>query len=143
MFRKKIYGASQSLSCPFCGKQSITKNEQGVPVCLAHTKSMLGDLKCLCKGWLDLKEGKYGVFALCFKCGPMNLNRALEINPNSTKAIPEKTIARPPAPTRPTNTYPSFYAAPAAKPSNEKSKSFSVYEKKKETVVRSDELDFL
>ena len=76
----KRYGQSKIDVCPFCQKQAITKNKQGLPVCIAHKGEMLDGLKCICGSTLDIKSGKFGVFFSCYRCGNMNLKKALEIN---------------------------------------------------------------
>lgn len=81
----KRYGQSKIINCPFCGKQAITKNSQGIPVCLEHKKSLLPDMKCICGEWLDIKNGKFGPYFYCMKCGNINFNRALEMNPGWNK----------------------------------------------------------
>ena len=80
MYIPKRYGQSRVESCPFCGKQGIQENKQGVAVCIEHKQSTFDDFKCVCGDYLDLKKGKYGVFFSCMKCGTMNLRKALEIN---------------------------------------------------------------
>ena len=77
----KRYGEYRREECPFCGKQSITKNPQGVPVCLKHKERLLDGLKCVCGEWLDLRQGKWGPYFFCNKCGNINFKRALELNP--------------------------------------------------------------
>lgn len=57
-----------------------------IPVCLAHKKEFLNDMKCICGEELDIRTGKYGVFFTCIRCGNMNLRKVLEINP---KPVPK------------------------------------------------------
>ncbi len=76
----KRYGQSKVDACPFCDKPSTGLNGQGVPVCAAHKDAVLGDLKCVCGSFLELREGKWGVFFTCFRCGNINLRKALEFN---------------------------------------------------------------
>lgn len=114
MYIPKKYGQSKIFNCPFCGKQAITKSHQGLPVCIAHKEASLQNLKCLCGDYLDLKDGKYGPYFSCMKCGNMNFKKALEINPDREK--------------------PKI-------PASNKSSSKPV--ERKEITVRSDELDFL
>jgi hypothetical protein len=82
----KKYGQSRVDKCPFCDKQATTTNDQMIPVCLAHKKEFLDDMKCICGEELDVRVGKFGVFFSCMKCGNMNLRKVLEINP---KPIPK------------------------------------------------------
>ncbi|MAF35242.1 hypothetical protein CMO91_05340 [Candidatus Woesearchaeota archaeon] len=77
----KRYGQSQVLSCPFCGKQAVTKNKQKVPVCMKHKDSVIDNWKCVCGSFLDIQEGKWGPYCRCIKCGAVNFKRALELNP--------------------------------------------------------------
>ena len=88
----KRYGQSKITVCPFCGKQAITKNPQGIPVCLQHKNKMLPDMKCVCGEWLDIRNGKYGPYFYCIKCGNINFNRGLEMNPNWNKGPKEYII---------------------------------------------------
>jgi hypothetical protein len=76
---RKVYGQSQEILCPFCGTQATTKNAQGLPVCHRHTDKEI-NLKCVCGGWLDVKESKFGTFFLCMDCGPVSYKKCFEIN---------------------------------------------------------------
>ena len=80
MFIPKRYGQSRADSCPFCGSQSTTTNVQSIPVCAAHRKSSLENMKCACGSYLDMRKGKFGVFFNCISCGAVSLSKALEIN---------------------------------------------------------------
>jgi hypothetical protein len=80
MFSKKIYGESRRDICPFCGQLAVTENPQGVPVCVAHKKEELNDLKCACGSWLDVRKGKFGAYFSCMNCGNINFRRGLEMN---------------------------------------------------------------
>lgn len=77
--KRRVYGQSQKLICPFCGNLATAKNEQGLPVCRHHAKNEL-NLKCVCGDWLDVREGKYGTFFLCINCGPVSYSKGLESN---------------------------------------------------------------
>lgn len=76
----KVYGQSSMSLCPFCASQASTKNAQGVPVCRHHVDRSMPDLKCMCSGWLDQRESKFGVFYTCMRCGPVSFSRMMEIN---------------------------------------------------------------
>lgn len=89
MYIPKRYGQSKVDKCPFCGKQSITSNKQGVPVCLKHKTEYL-ELKCLCGDWLDIRSGKWGPFCTCIKCGALSFSKALSINPAPKPKTPDK-----------------------------------------------------
>ncbi len=78
---KKRYGDSRVDNCPFCGKVSVTKNKQGVPVCKEHKEDMLTDLKCVCGEWLDAQEGKWGPYFRCMNCGNISFWKGIELNP--------------------------------------------------------------
>ena len=82
MYIPKRYGQSRIDLCPFCEKAATAKNSQDVPVCQAHKKTILPDLKCSCNSYLDLRKGKFGVYFNCMNCGNMNMKKALSLNPN-------------------------------------------------------------
>ena len=98
----KRYGQSRIDLCPFCEKAATAKNSQDVPVCQAHKKTILPDLKCSCNSYLDLRKGKFGVYFNCMNCGNINMKKALSLNPsfrNNTDAPVSwaigKTASRP------------------------------------------------
>jgi len=78
----KRYGEARSDNCPFCERQSITQNEQGIPVCKQHQNSILNEMKCLCGEFLETCTGKFGLYFRCVKCGNINKKKVFEINPN-------------------------------------------------------------
>ena len=80
MLIPKKYGHSKIDKCPFCQKQAITRNGQGIPVCPNHKDRYLDGLKCLCGSTLNIMNGKFGTFFSCIKCGNMNLRKVMEIN---------------------------------------------------------------
>lgn len=92
----KRYGQSKLSSCPFCGKQATSENDQGVAVCRSHKQTMLMDLKCACGDWLDVLSGKWGAYCQCMKCGNVNMKRALEMNPH-VKQLGQKIEPKPKA----------------------------------------------
>ena len=75
----KRYGQSKIPICPFCSKQAIAKNSQGLNVCQHHKEKKLPDIKCACGSYLELKTGKFGPYFNCINCGNINLNKGLEI----------------------------------------------------------------
>lgn len=83
MYIPKRYGQSKIENCPFCGKTSVTKNKQDIPVCTAHKDAQLDDLKCICGEWLDLCSGKWGPYFRCMKCGNVSFKKVMEINQKS------------------------------------------------------------
>lgn len=88
MYIPKRYGESRIETCPFCGRQAIIKNEQGVPVCTTHKSKKLQEMKCSCGAYLLMQEGKFGIFFNCMKCGNMNMKKVLELNSHLiTKAM--------------------------------------------------------
>jgi len=113
--RSKKYGQYQILNCPFCTNQATVKNEQKVPVCDVHRKQVLPDLKCSCGSYVELAIGKWGAYFKCLKCGNVPFRRIMELN--DLKATPIKK-------------------EPVKKEAVKKHVPT-------ETVVRSDELDFL
>jgi DNA-directed RNA polymerase subunit M/transcription elongation factor TFIIS len=93
MYIPKRYGETRIDSCPFCSKQALIKNPQGIAVCNAHRDKTLDNMKCACGEYLLIQEGKFGAFFNCLKCGNINLKKALEINSQLiTKAIESEKI---------------------------------------------------
>ena len=82
MYIPKRYGQSKTEICPFCGKNGVTHNSQGISVCTKHKNEELSDLKCVCGEWLDVKKGKWGPYFSCMRCGNINFKKAMEMNPN-------------------------------------------------------------
>ena len=81
MYIPKRYGQSKTDLCPFCKKNATTKSGQEIPVCYAHKASILPDLTCFCGDYLELKDGKFGIYFKCTNCGNINLRKAMEMNP--------------------------------------------------------------
>lgn len=80
MYIPKKYGKSKVDTCPFCEEQATTLNKQGLTVCRNHVHAVLGDMKCVCKNYLELKTGKFGAFFVCISCGAMNTKKVFEVN---------------------------------------------------------------
>jgi len=80
MYIPKKIGEYKIDPCPFCGEASMVRNKMGIPVCSKHKTTPFPAVKCMCGGALDLKEGKWGPFFLCFKCGPVSMKKVLEMN---------------------------------------------------------------
>ncbi|MBN2111999.1 hypothetical protein JW707_02760 [Candidatus Woesearchaeota archaeon] len=78
--RNKVYGSYRIDRCPFCSRQAVTKNDEGVPVCSSHREQKLPDLKCICGDYLDLKTGKFGAYFSCFRCGNVSWQKAKSYN---------------------------------------------------------------
>ena len=96
----KRYGQSQIAKCPFCGMMSTTVNSQKIPTCIKHKESSLDNLKCACGGYLDLKHGKFGPFFTCFKCGIVNMRKALDVNSGQYNVQGVKTQTSAPVKTQ-------------------------------------------
>jgi hypothetical protein len=79
MPKKKVYGQSARVMCPFCGRDALTRNAQGLPTCNAHRSNEI-NLKCACGDYLDVKESKYGTFFTCIACGAVSYAKGLEMN---------------------------------------------------------------
>lgn len=88
----KRYGQSSVDTCPFCATQAYSKNRQGVPVCRNHVGTDLPDLKCICGGWLDQRESKFGVFYTCMRCGPVSFRKMMEVNGDRIRAAVQKKV---------------------------------------------------
>ncbi|MDP2749521.1 MAG: hypothetical protein Q8O89_01660 [Nanoarchaeota archaeon] len=93
MYIPKRYGESKVDNCPFCGRISIMKNAQGVPVCAAHKSENLTDLKCVCGEMLEMNDGKFGIYFKCINCGNMNLRKAIEVNPQIKASTASSTVS--------------------------------------------------
>jgi hypothetical protein len=97
MYIPKRYGQSRIDLCPFCKKDATTKNKQQIPVCYAHKASILQNLTCFCGDYLELKDGKFGVYFNCTNCGNMNLKKGLEMNPelgNEPKTVEKQKAGK-------------------------------------------------
>jgi hypothetical protein len=79
MYIPKRYGESKVEKCPFCEKQGLVKNNQGLVVCTAHKETGIPEVKCVCGSYLDMKEGKFGPYFNCINCGNINLKKGLEM----------------------------------------------------------------
>ena len=123
-FRKR-YGQSREDTCPFCNKNASTQNAQGVPVCQAHSKAKLGNLKCVCGEYIDLRAGKWGPYGNCINCGNLNFHKVLELNPQDN--LPSQPTTSPPKPVYKKNT----------------PLKVKVKHKPKEITITSDEVDFM
>ena len=80
MYIPKRYGESKVESCPFCGRQAIVENPQGVPVCNVHKDKEMPELKCVCGEYLFMQKGKFGIYFNCMRCGNINMKKVLELN---------------------------------------------------------------
>jgi len=132
MYIPKRYGQSRQDGCPFCGKLSTTTNSQKIPVCSTHKNSILGDMKCACGEYLDLKNGKFGAFFTCMNCGCISMNKALEFNDVKDISIEEEEEKVDSNEKK--SAQKDFVKRFASKVSTDRSQT-----KGKETIVRSDD----
>lgn len=129
MYIPKQYGQSKISKCPFCGKDAYFHNRQNVPVCKDHKGNRVNDMKCACGSWLEMKQGKYGVFYVCLHCGPVNMRKALDINtPGAGYKMQKKSTS-----------------VESQKPLTLSQGSFQKIDlkQKKEVTITSEELDFI
>ena len=149
MYIPKRYGESKTNKCPFCEKDAFSQNKQKIPTCKDHKDTLLQEVKCVCGSWLDMREGKFGVFFTCINCGALNLRKVLEMNniqkqkaaakettaPQYKVQIKQGTQSETP---QPVQKKAQVYIRPKTLQEVERE-----MDKGKETVVRSDELDFI
>lgn len=79
MYIPKRYGQSKIDSCAFCEKRGLYKNKQGLITCQEHKDSYLPDIRCVCKSYLELKQGKFGPFFVCINCGIISLKKGMDM----------------------------------------------------------------
>lgn len=79
MYIPKKYGQSKILICPFCDRNGVMKNKQKIPVCEKHRNALFPEVKCVCKLYLEPREGKFGVYFNCISCGNKSLKDVLEM----------------------------------------------------------------
>ncbi len=117
MYIPKKYGCSQSKSCPFCNRNATSKNEQKIPVCEKHRATKFPDVRCSCKSFLDLRDGKWGPYFVCMKCGNKNLQNVLELmQATNQKLQPElEKNEMKSTPIRPNPTSSAVYPRPQPK----------------------------
>lgn len=96
MHLPKRYGQSSVSQCPFCGGQAFAKNDQGIPCCTKHKTLKMPDVKCICGGWLDQRESKFGVFYTCMKCGPISFSKMIGTNGDRIRDVLTKSEAPKP-----------------------------------------------
>ncbi len=120
---------SKTEICLFCKQPATTFNEQKIPVCGRHKERTLENLKCICKSYLDLLQGKFGPFFKCFNCGTMNLKKAVEINPSALA----QNAALPLTHTQTSNTTQTVKKTVQQK---------QVHDSRQEQIVRSDDPRF-
>lgn len=112
----KRYGQSKVDLCPFCNMPGVIRNKQGIPVCSRHKDKNIGEAKCACGSFLDLRLGKFGAYFHCINCGNISWSKAIAINDFSDK---KKTA------------------------DNKTEKQDKTERSRREITVRADELDFI
>lgn len=88
---RKEYGKSSIDKCIFCDDNAFSYNDQRFPVCKDHKNAIvdMDKIKCSCKSYLDIKQGKYGTFFLCMNCGPVSIAKVKSINDIIDKNNPD------------------------------------------------------
>jgi hypothetical protein len=76
---KKVYGQSKQDSCAFCGDSARVENSQGFLTCNGCKEKVMGDIKCMCGNYLEVKKSKWGAFFTCTSCGAISLKKAMEL----------------------------------------------------------------
>ncbi|MFH1173675.1 MAG: hypothetical protein V1725_00905 [archaeon] len=90
MYIPKRYGQSRVERCPFCTQHATTQNSQGVPVCNQHKSAEITDWKCACGEYIDVRQGKFGTFFSCLRCGNISMAKAAEMNEETAKKSVKK-----------------------------------------------------
>jgi len=94
MYIPKRYGQSKIERCPFCDKQAISTNSQGIPTCTNHKGKKI-NLRCACGRHLEPMSGKFGAYFYCMHCGNINFRKAMEMNEGiSVKETPKEITIR-------------------------------------------------
>ncbi len=149
MYIPKRYGESKTNKCPFCEKDAFSQNKQKIPTCKDHKDVQLQEVKCVCGSWLDMKEGKYGVFFTCINCGALNLRKVLEMNNIQRQKAEKKQTTTIQYKVQTKQTEKKEQEQPIRKEEKVYIRPKTLQEveremgKGKETTVRSDELDFI
>ena len=91
----KRYGQSKMETCPFCSKQAISKNKDGLSVCIDHKGRKIPELRCACGSWLEPCKGKFGPYFRCINCGNVNMKKAMEMNSHISPGDPDKKVFTP------------------------------------------------
>ncbi len=149
MYIPKRYGESKTNKCPFCEKDAFSQNKQKIPTCKDHKDTQLQEVKCVCGSWLDMKEGKYGVFFTCINCGALNLRKVLEMNNIQRQKAENKQATTMQYKVQARETEKKEQEQPIRKEEKVYIRPKTLQEveremgKGKETTVRSDELDFM
>ncbi|MFC1753392.1 hypothetical protein ACFL96_08370 [Thermoproteota archaeon] len=121
----KRYGQSKINKCPFCGIQATFQNPQKIPVCRKHKDFSLSEMRCVCGEPLDLMTGKFGPYFQCMNCGNINFRKGMEMNEGRIKKMRPPEIKK------------------RKKKFEEVKSKIKKESEKTETVVTSDEVDFM
>src|SRR3989344_1993490 len=92
---KKEYGESKIESCPFCGRMATQKSEQGLAVCPRHVKIRMDDRKCVCGQRLEFREGKFGPYFNCIKCGNISFDKGMKISTIAQTPVVQNNLLSP------------------------------------------------
>ena len=68
--------------CPFCYKNALTQNPQGIPVCNNHKNKKILDIECVCGEPLKIKKAKSKTYLNCINCGNISIEKIISLNPN-------------------------------------------------------------
>ncbi len=93
--KRKDYGSYKTSKCPFCQRTGTFKNSQGLDVCKQHVESVLEEIKCTCKGWLEPRSGKFGPYFHCENCGNFNYEKGMKIKELTTPIKLDEPESKP------------------------------------------------
>ena len=113
---RKIYGEYKIATCPFCARNAIARNVQGIPVCEGHRNESIAAMRCMCGRDVEVIVGKWGPYGRCERCGNLSWSKLTSMN---TMSAPRADV--------------SFATQRKAEASTQP----------REITVRSDEVDFL
>ncbi|PIN74431.1 hypothetical protein COV20_00185 [Candidatus Woesearchaeota archaeon CG10_big_fil_rev_8_21_14_0_10_45_16] len=88
---KKSYGEYKKINCSFCERPATQKNTQGADVCYQHIKNQLEEIKCTCGSWLEIRNGKFGLYFNCINCGNLNYQKAMSIKEITMPKLQKET----------------------------------------------------
>ena len=143
---KKTYGSYQVNQCIFCGTAAYSVNPQGIPVCNNHKSAEvdMDAIRCACGDYLDIKEGKFGAFFLCMKCGPRSIAKVKEINTITIRGAPKPPIDRfkQNSNSLSSNSSQSNSSSSSSSSSGSSGSSKTPYDPTKELVITTDDVDY-
>ncbi len=142
---RKVYGQNKADICVFCGARALAENKQGLPVCEPHRNNTFDDITCLCQAKLEIKKSKFGPFFVCPSCGPVSWKKGLEMRDGTEFKLNKKFRVK--AKETEKKIIKGQIASEKKRIENQVAQKTFIRpiqnQQKKETVVRSDELDFL